>query len=330
MPGSRSIGMPVQDGSSGPRPAIPSCSRSRSSKSLVASSACSRIAISRASPKPDDQRNRQRSASQPALVTAAVEQRRQPDLRIAAADVQHTDPFGSIDFVAGDAEKIDRAGLHVERHLADGLGGVGVEDDAAFVAQPADLGDRVDRADLVVGGHDRDQHGSIGDGVGDGVGRNPSMLVAGNDGDLPAFAGQPFDRVENGLVLGGGRDEMVAAPGRRKRDSLDGQVVRFGGPRGEDDFSWILRRGRAATCSRARSTASLASQPKRCDVLAALPYSSVKYGNMASTTRGSRARRRVIIEIDGLRTPRRSIPEYECEIGVWLGQCGIVRRVTHA
>ena len=43
----------------------------------------------------------------------------------------------------------------------------------------------------------------------------------------------------------------------------------------------------AATCSRARSTASLASQPKRCEMLAALPYSSVKYGSIASTTRGS-------------------------------------------
>ena len=37
-------------------------------------------------------------------------------------------------------------------------------------------------------------------------------------------------------MLGGGRDQVVAAPDRRLRDPLDGQVVRFGRPGGEDDL----------------------------------------------------------------------------------------------
>ena len=44
---------------------------------------------------------------------------------------------------------------------------------------------------------------------------------------------------------------------------------------------------RAPTWSRAGSTAFSAVQPKLCDRLAALPNSSVKYGSIASTTRGS-------------------------------------------
>ena len=44
---------------------------------------------------------------------------------------------------------------------------------------------------------------------------------------------------------------------------------------------------RAAICSRASSTASSASQPKAWLRLAALPNFSVKYGSIASTTRGS-------------------------------------------
>src|SRR5438552_16206360 len=43
----------------------------------------------------------------------------------------------------------------------------------------------------------------------------------------------------------------------------------------------------AASCSRARSTAASASQPNGWLRLAGCPYFSVKYGSMASTTRGS-------------------------------------------
>ena len=41
-----------------------------------------------------------------------------------------------------------------------------------------------------------------------------------NDRDLPALARQPFDRVEDGLVLGGGRHQMVAPPQRCLRSPL--------------------------------------------------------------------------------------------------------------
>jgi hypothetical protein len=42
-----------------------------------------------------------------------------------------------------------------ELHLADALHRVGVEDHAALPAERADLGDGLDRADLVVGEHHR-------------------------------------------------------------------------------------------------------------------------------------------------------------------------------
>ena len=49
----------------------------------------------------------------------------------------------------------------VERHLADRLHRVGVEQHAALVAQRADLADRLQHANLVVGGHDGDQNGLV-------------------------------------------------------------------------------------------------------------------------------------------------------------------------
>src|SRR3546814_14542629 len=57
-----------------------------------------------------------------------------------------------------DAEQIDAERRHVERHLADCLGGVAVEVGALVAAQRGDLRQRLDDADLVVHRHDGD-HG---------------------------------------------------------------------------------------------------------------------------------------------------------------------------
>ena len=51
--------------------------------------------------------------------------------------------------------------MHVDGNLADGLHGVGVEEDALLVAELADLGDGLDDADLVVGVHDADEDGLV-------------------------------------------------------------------------------------------------------------------------------------------------------------------------
>ena len=51
------------------------------------------------------------------------------------------------------------------------------------------------------------------------------MLVAGYDGDVPSFASQAFDGVEDGLVFGCGCDEMLAAPLSGERNSFDSKVI---------------------------------------------------------------------------------------------------------
>ena len=60
---------------------------------------------------------------------------------------------------------------------ADGLGGVGMEDDALVAAEPADVSDRLDGADLVVRGHDRHEHGRRADRRGDSIGIDPAFQV---------------------------------------------------------------------------------------------------------------------------------------------------------
>src|SRR3546814_6777676 len=72
------------------------------------------------------------------LLAAAVDQRLQAHAR-AAAHVERADALGAIELVAGDAEQIDAERRHVERHLADCLGGVAVEVGALVAAQRGDL-----------------------------------------------------------------------------------------------------------------------------------------------------------------------------------------------
>ena len=79
----------------------------------------------------------------------------------AALDVQRADALGGVQLVAGEREQIDvlELAVQVDRHLADRLRGVGVEDDRriGLLGEPRELLDGKDHARLVVGVHDRDQ-----------------------------------------------------------------------------------------------------------------------------------------------------------------------------
>ncbi len=70
------------------------------------------------------------------------------------------------------------------------------------------------------------------------------------------------------------------------RNSFDRQVVRFGRAGREDDLAGARPEGGGDLLAGAVDGLA-ASQPNRCEVLAAFPYCSVKYGSIASSTRGS-------------------------------------------
>ena len=162
-------------------------------------------------------------------------------------------------------------GLDVQGHLADGLGGIGMEDDASFAAQSADFRDRIDCADLVVRGHDRDQDRLVGEGFLPRPRPRPCRLVAGNNCARPSlrrasrFIGSRTALCSEAAVTRclPRRIEAWATPlMARLFDSV------------APDVKMISRASAPmarATCSRARSRASAASQPNRCEVLAALP-----------------------------------------------------------
>ena len=127
--------------------------------------------------------------------------------------------------------------------MADGLDRVGMHRDAEFGPDRGELGDRLDRADLVVGPHQRDESGLGGvllelraqvggrdDAV--GVDREQDELGAG-------LLGQPLRGVEDGVMFDRrGDDPATAGVGVPlcPVDPLDRQVVGLGAAAGEDDL----------------------------------------------------------------------------------------------
>ena len=101
-----------------------------------------------------------------ALVAAAVNHA-EPTARADSCGERTSAPsaFGPVELVSGDRGDIDVHLVHVDRNFADRLHRVGVENDAALAADLANFGDRLQDANLVVGGHDRDQDRLVIDGA---------------------------------------------------------------------------------------------------------------------------------------------------------------------
>src|SRR6266853_209685 len=106
----------------------------------------------------DDSGDIERAGTHTALVTAAIDNGRELNARVATANVKGADAFGSIDLVAGYREQVDVVLLDVDWNLANGLHTIDGEDDAVFLGNLADFRHRIDDANLIVGIHDGDKN----------------------------------------------------------------------------------------------------------------------------------------------------------------------------
>ena len=134
-----------------------------------------------------------------------------------------------------DAEHVD-----VDADLAEGLHRVGVEEGARpLVGDPGRLGDRLYGADLVVRQHEGHQHCLGAEGRGQRLEIHDALGVHWKEGDPEALLLEPFRRVQHGVMLDRGGDDVVAASPHRpgpERAAFEGQVVGLGPPRSEDDL----------------------------------------------------------------------------------------------
>ena len=107
--------------------------------------------------KADDAGHIQRSGSHAALMSAAIDDRRQQDARIAAPDIQSAHALRAVHFVSGQRSDVHIHFVHVERNLSGRLNRIGVEQHAALARDLPDFLDVLNDADFVVGRHDGDQ-----------------------------------------------------------------------------------------------------------------------------------------------------------------------------
>jgi hypothetical protein len=142
--------------------------------------------------------------------------------------------------VGRDAQQVDPHLLDVDRHLADRLHGVGMEDDALLLAHPADVLDGLERADLVIRRHDRHEDRFVGDRSADLLGVHLPVLVHRQIRDLEALAFQPLARVDDRLVFRQLGNDVITLLAVHGGDALDREVVALGGAGGEDDLAGVL------------------------------------------------------------------------------------------
>ena len=180
----------------------------------------------------------ERAGAHVALLAAAVQQRRARDV---AAEQQRADADRAAELVPGDGQRGDAAGGEVDRHLADRLDGVGVERHAVRGGQRGQLGDRLHRADLVVGPHRGDQRRRR---------RRAQRLGAGRPGrpGRPSSTGSqvtsaPSCRPSHSTASSTAWCSTALATTRRApgvgrppgpEDALDREVVALGAAAGED------------------------------------------------------------------------------------------------
>ena len=122
--------------------------------------------------------------------------------------------------------------VDVERELARGLDGIGVEERAGGVGDFGELANGLEDAGFVVGEHDRDEAGVGLEGGFESGGLDAAGGGGLEKGDFDAASLQSFGGVEDGVVLDLCGDEVCAGG----QGSEQSEVVAFGAAGGEDNF----------------------------------------------------------------------------------------------
>src|SRR5579875_1021494 len=154
------------------------------------------------------------------------------------AQVERADALGRAELVAAEGDSVSAEVRDADGESAAGLHGVGVEGDAVCVCHPADFGDRLDRADLVIGEHDRDESRVwvLAESTLDVLRVEEALVVYRKEVDAKAVVSmEEVAGCEDGFVLDG-RGEDAATVWSGEGNAFEGEVVGFGAAGGEDDL----------------------------------------------------------------------------------------------
>ena len=214
---------------------MPASSRSRSAPTRARFGGHLAARPARRDAQPGDRRHVLGAGAAVALVLAAGQDRLHPR---AALDPQRAGALRAVELVRRQRQQIDAERAHVDRNLAGRLHGVGVHQRAVLVRDRGELGDRLNRADLVVRVHHRDERRVVG--------RSPRAAdrARRRRSDRPAAAscasrGAPAPcSVLSTASCSMRAGDQVTAAGRLERlgGAADREVVGLGAAAGEHDL----------------------------------------------------------------------------------------------
>ena len=95
-------------------------------------------------------------------MSASIDERFKLDWGLPLRDIQRTNSLGTVNLVSAQGEKIDSKLPDVHTIESGGLHGIAMKDRSAVVRQPGHIGERMQYANLVVGGHHAEEQGVIG------------------------------------------------------------------------------------------------------------------------------------------------------------------------
>src|SRR2546427_1667008 len=173
------------------------------------------------------------AGTEAALGMAAIEKLAQAR---SATNVQCADALWRIQFVSGNGEEIDAQRIYVNWDFACGLHGVGVEVNVRILGDAADLFERLDCAELVVGVHDGDENRFGPDGAAKVSEINLAIGIRCKVSEANAALFERLASVQHRFMFDGAGNHMLFVATRSFNDSEDGVVVGFGATAGEDDF----------------------------------------------------------------------------------------------
>lgn len=158
-----------------------------------------------------------------------------------SSNVACADTLGSVDLVARNRHQVDVPFVDINRDLANCLCGIGVEKDLLRSAEPAYLFYWLDNTNLVVDGHDADEHGVGPNGSFELCHVDETIILDGEVCDVEAFVLEMATAVEHALVFCLTCDDvlLLATTTKESGDAFDAHVVALGGAAREDDLLWV-------------------------------------------------------------------------------------------
>ena len=169
-------------------------------------------------------------------MSAAIDDCRKLYTRVLATHIQSAATLGSVKLVCGQGGQIDVHLIYIERHFTQRLYCVGMEQHATLTAKLANLFQGLQNTDLIVGRHNADQNGLVGECSFELVQINQSIRLYGKVGHLIAVFFQALAGIEHRLVLGHRGNDVVPFFPVHLGYAFDCEVVALGGSRGKDDL----------------------------------------------------------------------------------------------